>query len=96
MKNGNISKGIVTKYKIGVTPDRAVRTRRKAASECILFCKRLTPNVFDIKDGFAVVNGVEDCRDDGICMIANFTKVVFVFDQADKNKMTHGNGGLRL
>lgn len=55
---------------------------QKRGSECILFCKRATPNIFNIKDGFAIVPGAQECFNDGVCMISNFTKVVLVFDHA--------------
>ncbi len=53
---------------------------RKGASECILFCKRITPNLFEIKDGFAVLAGDGNYSNDGVCIISKATKVVFVFD----------------
>ena len=53
---------------------------RKGATECILFCKRVTPNLFEIKDGFAVLAGEGNYSNDGVCIIASGTKVVFVFD----------------
>jgi NAD-dependent dihydropyrimidine dehydrogenase PreA subunit len=56
-------------------------TKKDSSSECILFCKKVTPNIFNIKNGFAVIAGSEKCFSDGICMISNFTKIIFVFDE---------------
>ena len=56
-------------------------TGRNEGPECIVFCKQGTPNHFEIRGGFAVVPKAADCFNDGVCMISNFTKVVFVFDQ---------------
>lgn len=51
-----------------------------AANHCVVLCRKVAPNVFDISKGVAVVDGVRDVFNDGICMIAPATKVVFVFE----------------
>jgi len=52
----------------------------KEVNHCVLFCKQVAPYVFDIRKGVAVVGGAQDLFNDGICMIAPATKVVFVFE----------------
>jgi len=53
---------------------------RKDENRCIVFCKKVSPNVFDISKGVAVVGGAKTFFNDGICMIAPSTKVVFVLE----------------
>ena len=84
MKNGTMQKEIVEMSRSRFVRDKGPGMARKGESECILFCKRRTSNIFDIKDGFAVVAGVENCFNDGVSMIVNFAKVVFVFDRTEK------------
>ena len=86
MKNATTRKGVIETYQNKFLRGKSLGIISKAGSECILFCKKVTPNVFSIKDGFAIVPGAKDCFNDGICMISNFTKVVFVFDQTRKQK----------
>ena len=52
----------------------------KGTNRCIVFCKKVSPNVFDISKGVAMVSGDKNFFNDGICMIAPATKVVFVFE----------------
>ncbi len=54
--------------------------QQKEDNHCVVFCKKVSENVFNIRKGIAVVNGVKTCFNDGICMIAPDTKVVFVFE----------------
>jgi NAD-dependent dihydropyrimidine dehydrogenase PreA subunit len=82
MKSGAMKNDIIQSYKNRFVQERGMN--RSAGSECIVFCKRVTSNIFDIKDGFAVVSGAENCANDGVCMVSNSTKVVFVFDQAQE------------
>ena len=84
MRNSFMKKETIATYKNRFVQGRGVGMIRKGASECIVFCKKVAPNIFDIQDGFAVVAGAENCFNDGVCMISNFTKVVFVFDHADE------------
>ena len=81
MKSVAMQREIIQTYKNKFVQDRGTGIVRKGESECIVFCKKVTPNIFDIKDGFAIVAGSEELYNDGVCMISNFTKVVFVFDQ---------------
>lgn len=53
---------------------------KKETNHCIVFCKKVAPNVFDITKGMAMVSGVDGYFSDGICMVAPATKVVFVFE----------------
>jgi NAD-dependent dihydropyrimidine dehydrogenase PreA subunit len=84
MKSGTLKNDFIKTYKNKFVQERGLN--RSAGSECILFCKRVTSNIFDIKDGFAVVAGAENCINDGVCMISNSTKVVFVFDRPEEEK----------
>ena len=83
MKSGALKNEVIKAYKNRFVQERGLN--RSAGSECIVFCKRVTSNIFDIQDGFAVVTGAENCVNDGVCMISNATKVVFVFDQAQED-----------
>ncbi len=49
-------------------------------SECVVFCKKVGPNSFDIKDGFAILRGDPNVYDDGVCMVSQSTKIFFVFE----------------
>ena len=82
MKSAVLPKDIIQTYKNRFIEENSMGLVKKGGSECILFCKKVTPNIFNIKDGFAVVSGAEDAYNDGVCMISNFTKVVFVFEKA--------------
>ena len=48
MKNGTMQREIVETYKNRFVQDRGTGMIRKGESECILFCKKVTPNIFDI------------------------------------------------
>lgn len=52
----------------------------KVNNHCVVLCKKVAPNVFDIRKGVAVVGGAKNLFNDGICMVAHSTKVVFVFE----------------
>ncbi len=71
-------------YRYLIPPDAFMGSERpkKKINHCILFCKKMSPNVFNISKGVAVVEGAETCSNDGICMIAPSTKVVFVFEKS--------------
>jgi hypothetical protein len=84
MKAVAIQKDIVKPYKNRLVQGNDTGILRKGVSECILFCKKVAPNMFDIKGGYATVPDAENCFHDGVCMISDFTKVVFVFDQPHK------------
>lgn len=81
MSNYSMQKGSVETSKNRLLRDKCPGPSQTVSSECILFCQRVGPNVFNIKDGFAVVSIDESCYNDGVCMISNSTKVVFVFEQ---------------
>ena len=82
MKSGTLRNDVIKTYKNRFVQERGLNG--STGSECIVFCKRVTSNVFDISDGFAVVSGVENCADDGVCMVSNHTKVVFVFHHSEE------------
>ncbi len=82
MKNAVIQEEAVKTYSNRLLQRKNSTMDQADGSECILFCKRVTPNIFNIKNGFAIMTGTEECFNDGVCMISNFTKVVFVFDNA--------------
>ena len=81
MEIATLQKEIIETYKNKFVQKGGSDMIKKGESECIVFCKKVAPNIFDIKDGFAVVSGAENCFNDGVCMISHSTKVVFVFDQ---------------
>jgi hypothetical protein len=86
MKNSVMEKESLETYKNRFIHRKNAGPLGTGGSECILFCKKVSENVFDIKDGCAFVAEAKECFNDGVCMISNFTKVVFVFDQAQKEK----------
>jgi len=53
---------------------------KKKTDHCVVFCKKVAPNVFDIRKGIAVVAGTKEYFNDGLCMIAPSAKVVFVIE----------------
>ena len=53
---------------------------KKEENQCIVFCRKIAPNVFDIKQGLAVIRGTETNCGDGICIVAPETEVVLVFE----------------
>lgn len=81
MKNRAAAQTTIAAYKNRFIQGRGVMTGGNGVSECILFCKKVTPNIFSIKDGFAMMYDADEYVDDGVCMISNLTKVVFVYDE---------------
>lgn len=86
MRNIAMQREIMETYKNRFVQDSVSGMFRNTGSECVVFCKKVAPNVFNIRDGFAVVSGTEGCYDDGVCMISNSTKVVFVFDRPQEER----------
>ena len=82
MRNNVMERDIIETYKNRFVQERGDGVVKKGESECIVFCKKVAPHIFDIKNGFAVVGGGENLYNDGVCMISNSTKVVFVFEQS--------------
>jgi NAD-dependent dihydropyrimidine dehydrogenase PreA subunit len=52
-------------------------------SHCAVLCKKLGPNVLEIKDGTAKVVRPENCIGDGACMLACPTKAIFLMSRYD-------------
>ena len=52
-------------------------------SHCVALCKKLGPNVLEIKDGTAKVARPENCIGDGACMLACPTKAIFLMSKHD-------------
>ncbi len=50
-------------------------------SHCAVLCKKLGPNVLEIKDGIAKVVRPENCIGDGACMMACPTKAIFLMSK---------------
>ena len=86
MRNSAVQEEVIQTYKNRFVQERGSSVIKRGESECIVFCKRVTANIFDIKNGFAVVGGAENLYNDGVCMISDFTKVVFVFDHTQFRK----------
>jgi NAD-dependent dihydropyrimidine dehydrogenase PreA subunit len=52
-------------------------------SHCAVLCKKLGPDVLEIRDGLATVARPENCIGDGACMLACPTKAIFLMSQYD-------------
>lgn len=57
-------------------------------SHCVVLCKKLGPNVFDLKEGIAVVARPDSCIGDGACMMACPTKAIFLMSHPTGKKPT--------
>ncbi len=62
-----------------VTESNAVRCM--GCSHCAVLCKKLGPNVLDIKGGLAVAARPENCLGDGACMMDCPTKAIFIMSR---------------
>jgi NAD-dependent dihydropyrimidine dehydrogenase PreA subunit len=56
-------------------------TRCMACRHCVNLCKKLGPNVLDIKDEVATPVRPENCIGDGACMLACPTKAIFLMSR---------------
>jgi NAD-dependent dihydropyrimidine dehydrogenase PreA subunit len=52
-------------------------------AHCAMLCKKLGPNVLEVKDGVAKVVRPENCIGDGACMLACPTKAIFLMSKYD-------------
>ena len=50
---------------------------------CVALCKKLGPNVLEVKDGVAKIVRPENCIGDGACMVACPTKAIFIMSKYD-------------
>ena len=57
--------------------------RCMACGNCVDLCKKLGPNVLEIKDGVAKVVRPEDCISDGACLVSCPTKAMFLMSKYD-------------
>lgn len=57
--------------------------RCMGCSHCAFLCKKLGPNVLEIKDGTAKVVRPQNCIGDGACMLACPTKAIFLMSKYD-------------
>ena len=48
---------------------------------CAVLCKKLGPNVLEVKEGVAQVVRPENCIGDGACMLACPTKAMFLMSK---------------
>lgn len=48
---------------------------------CIALCKKLGPNVLELREGIAWVARPENCIGDGACMLACPTKAIFLMSR---------------
>ena len=60
--------------------------RCMGCSHCAVLCRKLGPNVLDIKGGVAVVARPENCIGDGACMMACPTKAIFIMSRPSGRK----------
>jgi hypothetical protein len=83
MKSGTMTDSSAEQFYQYLTPGNAFQVSEKPEKEtnhCIVFCEKLAPNVFNIKKGVAVIEGSGTFFNDGVCMVAPETKIVFVFE----------------
>jgi NAD-dependent dihydropyrimidine dehydrogenase PreA subunit len=59
------------------------KIRCMACGHCVALCKKLGPNVLEIKDGVAQVVRPENCISDGACMVSCPTKAMFLMSKYD-------------
>lgn len=52
-------------------------------THCVALCRKLGPNVLEIRDGIAHVARPQDCIGDGACMMACPTKAIFLMSRYD-------------
>jgi MinD superfamily P-loop ATPase len=52
-------------------------------AHCATLCKKLGPNVLEVKEGTAKVIRPENCIGDGACMLACPTKAIFIMSKHD-------------
>ena len=57
------------------------KVRCMGCSHCVVLCKKLGPDVLDLKNGLAVVARPENCISDGACMMACPTKAMFMLSR---------------
>lgn len=50
---------------------------------CATLCKKLGPNVVEVKEGLAKMARPENCIGDGACMLACPTKAIFLMSRYD-------------
>jgi NAD-dependent dihydropyrimidine dehydrogenase PreA subunit len=55
--------------------------RCMGCTHCAVLCKKLGPNVLEIRDGLAKVVRPENCISDGACMMACPTKAIFLMSK---------------
>ena len=60
--------------------------RCMGCSHCAVLCKKLGPNVIDVKGCLAVVARPENCIGDGACMLACPTKAIFIMSRPTGHK----------
>lgn len=57
--------------------------RCMACGNCVDLCKKLGPDVLEIRDGVAKVARPEDCISDGACLVSCPTKAMFLMSHYD-------------
>ncbi|MBF0522182.1 MAG: hypothetical protein HQL24_03895 [Candidatus Omnitrophica bacterium] len=80
MDKVSVQEGIVSRYKEQFLRGKMSALKDDKGSRCILFCKKVGPNLFDIKKGIAVMAGPDHRFQDGVCIIEPSTKVVFLVE----------------
>ncbi|MDD5556655.1 MAG: ferredoxin family protein [bacterium] len=55
--------------------------RCMGCTHCVVLCRKLGPNVLEVKGGVAVVARPENCIGDGACMTACPTKAIFLMSR---------------
>ncbi len=54
-------------------------------THCAVLCRKLGPDVLEVRDGVAKVVRPENCIGDGACMLACPTKAIFLMSKYDPN-----------
>ena|GEM_PF-573042 len=57
--------------------------RCMGCAHCVSLCKKLGPNVLELREGIARVVRPENCIGDGACMMACPTKAIFLMSRYD-------------
>lgn len=60
--------------------------RCMACGNCVSLCKKLGPNVLEIRDNVAKVVRPEDCISDAACLVSCPTKAMFLMSKYDIKK----------
>ncbi len=95
MNNRTMSKEAIEMFKKRFIQENGMGINGTGGSECILFCKKLSPTTFAVQDGVAVLSGTDYYYHDGVCMVSNLMRVVFVLDHSQETELNRENGKIK-